>query len=1139
MTIEKEIVQIEDSIQLNESAEADGSASASDGNSKKSTLGSDSKGESNGTGDGVPEENSKLRLQRVLETRKAVLHKEQAMAYARALVAGFEQDDIADLIAFADAFGASRLREACINFIDLCKKKNEDRLWIDEIAAMQAFSQPELPYLGTSGIILAGEDHINGQNLMINVPSNSLSGAKQNVSGDASVSDSTPSHGSVDANQDTSLPTSAQLPSSNGRAQAPVSWPNHIPHYMHNFQGPVFPQMPPYPGYLFPGMQPGSSYYPGSMQWPSNVEGSGPVLEQEIVNNRNHKSSYRNKKKHSSGRLQETSEQDGSTEPSDASSESESDDVNLEHSKKYSSKEQSRKKKHGKKSSRKVVIRNINYITSKKDGDDTVSEGSTSDEDGPIDGDSLKQQVEQAVESLERRHKSSSRRHRKQVGTKLTGILNGSDDLADQEIKNTIPNNSVGEKKNDNWDTFQNLLMRDESSHVGSETISMEVQEGSSFPFNLEREKVTKQRTVPSDSFVLTGRNTSKEGGTQSGSFEVDENFRPSIKKADSSYEELLFMQRSEESGNYSHAILSDNATKSSISKCQKEGDWFISSQPDKSANQDGNKDLNMFDGIYVSPIVADNFNAGKDKKDVFGDDSFMVQARPFDNQSDSQVRTDISMVSDIVEAAQYDYATPESHKKPEVVAAHEPDELYMMLDRDSTVEHGLASWTPEMDYESSILATQAKKSHSDSETTNCVDEKLPSSGTKGKKGGNPEGKVSGKEARSKVLNGQIAKSRSNIMSRSQKPNSGSRTSVPKGKFEKEEENRRRMEELRIERQKRIAERSAGSGLSTATHKRTTAANKTATTSMKTEKAKSQTPIQETSKLHKPVLRSSTIDRLATARVTPKVPSAQSKSEQPKKSTLKANGVGAATLPQKTAGAENKKPSPSKVKSSDEIKVPKDKNLTLPSDPNVQAKDCIVSKTELPVESSAAGETQVNDVLVLKDIKALHGTSSTEQNGEIVISNQHALDDGNRGEGTFNTASSAPTEDQVPQQDQPEGEAEGLSNTSSIHTVEKTLSEGPQEEIPENSAHHMPTSPNKTLMTYSENIKANGATNETMPVSSEICEIEISTPPPSNGAVSEQIHSRKKWDGNETPTKSTKGFRKLLMFGRKKVDAYA
>lgn len=66
--------------------------------------------------------------------------------------------------------------------MELCKNKNEDALWMDEIAAMQACSRPELPYLATSGIILAGED---------NDPS-----GKQNGSLDAS--DTTTSHGSLD-----------------------------------------------------------------------------------------------------------------------------------------------------------------------------------------------------------------------------------------------------------------------------------------------------------------------------------------------------------------------------------------------------------------------------------------------------------------------------------------------------------------------------------------------------------------------------------------------------------------------------------------------------------------------------------------------------------------------------------------------------------------------------------------------------------------------------------------------------------------------------------------------------------------------------------------------------------------------------
>lgn len=63
---------------------------------------------------------NRVRLQRVLDNRKAMLSKEQAMAYARALVAGFYPECVDDLLCFADAFGASRLRSASIlkNYID-------------------------------------------------------------------------------------------------------------------------------------------------------------------------------------------------------------------------------------------------------------------------------------------------------------------------------------------------------------------------------------------------------------------------------------------------------------------------------------------------------------------------------------------------------------------------------------------------------------------------------------------------------------------------------------------------------------------------------------------------------------------------------------------------------------------------------------------------------------------------------------------------------------------------------------------------------------------------------------------------------------------------------------------------------------
>lgn len=47
---------------------------------------------------------------KVLETRKVVLQKEQGMAFARAVAAGFDIDVMTPLMSFAECFGASRLR---------------------------------------------------------------------------------------------------------------------------------------------------------------------------------------------------------------------------------------------------------------------------------------------------------------------------------------------------------------------------------------------------------------------------------------------------------------------------------------------------------------------------------------------------------------------------------------------------------------------------------------------------------------------------------------------------------------------------------------------------------------------------------------------------------------------------------------------------------------------------------------------------------------------------------------------------------------------------------------------------------------------------------------------------------------------
>ncbi|XP_012084916.1 COP1-interacting protein 7 isoform X2 [Jatropha curcas] len=990
------------------------------GNYQKSTASSKSKRDYDGaTGDAAQEDSSKIRLQRALETRKAVLHREQAMAYARALVTGFELDCINDLISFADAFGASRLREACLNFMELCKKKNQDRLWMDEIAAMQA-SRLELPYLGTSGIVLTGEENYPNQ-----IPS--LSVGKQNGSIDASVSDS--SLGSVDLNQDTSLPTSTLAQTMESKTQVPMTWPNHLPQYMHNFQGPLFQQITPYQGYLYPGMQVAPPYFPGNMQWPPKMDDSSFGREWEPDDQKKHKSSSKKKKK--------KSYQDDSTEPSDSSSETESDD-NLQNGEKQ---EKERRNKHGKKSSRRVVIRNINYITSKEK--DSMSD-ETSDEDEFIDGETIKQQVEEAVGTLARRHKSTSRHHKKSHHNPI-------DEAA---------NNPDAQKGNDQWGAFQNLLMQDkDSDSFGTEPRPLPDQEyftsskeGMSSALNLELEKMTKQRAISNDSFITAKIERSNEGESRLENFEAGENLKVMTKKRESTYEELMFSQGNEELGNHSQVTVSDYSSESLMIRKPKEGDWFISNQQDKPVNN----------GDYASSIADDHFRFEKSKKEVAVDDSFMIQARQLvDDQSESILRTDISIAADILEATRYDNGNPEiSHDhKAATFGTHEPDDLYMVLGRDSGTDNAVLSWTPEMDYENDILSAEVNGRHSVLET-NAVEDKLFSDdkGANSKKERNSGGKVLGKEARSKVSNGALARSKSDLMSKTKKPVSGGRT---KSKSEKEEENRMRMEELMLQRQKRIAERSAA-GTNLTSKKMPVKKPSTTSTSLKKEESKIPSPSQETKK---PVFRSSTMDRLATARATTKVEPVQSKPLQTKKTT------------HKISGADNKKPSPKTVKS--DVSQKKESNVV---------------KEEKPKEVAVT-----NGIHEFEDIKELQSMPSMEKN-----------------EAQCNEVSICI--DSSEQQDYLKSNDEGLAAPII------------SEEIKTSDDHPLPEPLSEALNISAENVNVK-IDNMPLPKKSEI---EISTPPYHEITSTEPVlHSRKKWNSDETSPKAAKGFRKLLMFGRK------
>ncbi|XP_019181523.1 PREDICTED: uncharacterized protein LOC109176520 isoform X2 [Ipomoea nil] len=96
------------------------------------------------TSSSSPQEgNSRVQILKVLETRKSVLEKDQGMAFARAVAAGFHFDDMPLLLSFGKCFGASRLRDACLRFIELWKIKHGTRQWLENGAVAAMASQPD------------------------------------------------------------------------------------------------------------------------------------------------------------------------------------------------------------------------------------------------------------------------------------------------------------------------------------------------------------------------------------------------------------------------------------------------------------------------------------------------------------------------------------------------------------------------------------------------------------------------------------------------------------------------------------------------------------------------------------------------------------------------------------------------------------------------------------------------------------------------------------------------------------------------------------------------------------------------------------------------------------------------------------
>ncbi|KAL4590318.1 hypothetical protein LXL04_003246 [Taraxacum kok-saghyz] len=180
------------------------------------------------------EGNSKVQLLNVLETRKTVLKKEQGMAFARAVAAGFEIEHVANLLSFAECFGASRLMTACLRYMDLWKQKHESGQWVEIEAEDADYSAA----MNASGIVLSS--HNNESRSEATTPE-----TKEKTSTDPNSGGQQQYHtgtGQIQYPHPVFPPWAMQT----SPGSVPVYQPYHMPYYQHYpGNGPFYP--PPYP----------------------------------------------------------------------------------------------------------------------------------------------------------------------------------------------------------------------------------------------------------------------------------------------------------------------------------------------------------------------------------------------------------------------------------------------------------------------------------------------------------------------------------------------------------------------------------------------------------------------------------------------------------------------------------------------------------------------------------------------------------------------------------------------------------------------------------------------------------------------------------------------------------------------------
>ncbi|PON94790.1 COP1-interacting protein-like protein [Trema orientale] len=686
--------------------------------------------ESNGST--AQEGNSKVQLLKVLETRKTVLQKEQGMAFARAVAAGFDIDNI------------SPLMDACKRFKELWKKKHETGQWLEIEAAEAISGRSDFSAMNASGIMLSSVAN-NHKELREAWPESH-----------AELASESNGKSNCPTGADEKPPPENQLP------------PGHQEYIQGQFPHQMFP---PWPIHSPPGAMPVFQAYPmQGMPYYQNYPGASPFFQPPypaVEDPRMNPGQRMGQKRHSMDSSNSNIESE--IWDIDASRTRSSDDADLEASQSRESRK--RGSRSGKKQSGTVVIRNINYITSKGQNysdaeSQSASDSQTDEEDG--------------ASALELKHKNSHRSSKK----KENHIK--STDKANSTNKEEIA--SGKEADGGHWQVFQNFLLRDadEDKHAVDQGI-----------FSTENKVHSKRRqsALGEDPLSFGGQDN---GEIQNGgAMDVQKISGNMTRMPKTSTDEPMISKRDGLMGGIDGQgdVLSSeiNGRRVGYRRTSNE-DFMIDRQ-----RQSG------FTSSASDPLAVNGFeknNMDRRSSQNMDDDSYVVTLR---STSLDQVENDNPI--------HIDSEFPSATKKAENLsnragaqANYEPEELSMMPQRGAEI--GGVGYDPALDYQMQVQtqggAPQNKRSKEVATDVNQGSKKSDK-GQKSKLLPDDKKKYVGPIRRgkpSKLSPLDEARARAERLRTF-------KADLQKVKKEKEEAEMKRLEALKMERQKRIAARGA------------------------------------------------------------------------------------------------------------------------------------------------------------------------------------------------------------------------------------------------------------------------------------------------------------------------------------------